>query len=218
MVITIFPDLLDTYAGLTNFMRICEIITLLGGRVILNCIFTDCICDFLTIRIFRQVIKCICPVAIFICFDFLFLDFFAISHQSDRDTVWSCTILVVIVGPCLRTTDIYCFRLMTIRQYKSRFGIATCRCFIIFDFIFFDSVFNGFAIFIDIQIIEACFPMIIGIQFNCLTGIFTICIKMYDNFCWSFTILVLCIIPFFFDRYTCFLNLMCIDQIIAFDF
>ena len=150
LILRIFPDLLYIDTGLARIIGIDKIIACLGRSVILNGIFTDRIVDLLPFFIFWQSGKLIAPVAILIRFDLFTINFCTIGHQTNRDTVWSGTILVVIIFPGLCTGDIYRFRLMTVLDHKSICGITTDWSIISIYLVFLYSIGDGFSCFIDI--------------------------------------------------------------------
>ena len=102
LVICIGPGLGDGNLHLLGFMRVDDVVTKVGGIVLIYLILPDTIADLFAIFELIKVREHVLPFAIRIRLDCkLFICFYSIRKQMDRDALRTDAILVVLIVPTL---------------------------------------------------------------------------------------------------------------------
>ena len=135
-------------------MCICYVKSIVRCFVTFYCFFCYCIYDFFFVFIVNiYIFKSPCPVISF-CYCYC-INNFTVCKEIDCDTFWSCSILVIIIFPCLASADVF----LIIYVYKS-FCLS----------VIYSCINNDFACcFITSFSINSCYVIIISFFCNCIS-------------------------------------------------
>ena len=144
----------------------------------------------MTICIFRQTCKAVCPVSRCISTDCLALVELSICQQIYSDAAWTFSILVIVIIPGLCSADFCCFRYMTVGDVHS---IHICS--IPGNSLFLHAVCDLLTILIYRQLSKAVLPAIFFSDCHTLICYITILQQRYLDALRSLSILVVIVVP-----------------------
>ena len=165
----------------------------LAATITLNChFFKDCIVDFLTLLILRQILRLKLPVSSG-CYFQLIYDFISVQNL-DLDRCRALAILIISIIPNLLTRDFNGFWSIGVGN-----GELINLSFILSNSIFLKCVDNLLTISIFRQVFRFKLPSISSCYFKCINN--SASIHYFNcNRCWTFAVLIVCIIPDFLTR------------------
>ena len=170
--------------------------------------FIHSILDLCLVRILRKFCPGVCPVVCLVQ-HYRFSTGLSVCFQLYADAFRSDSILVVTVCPYFSYTYTCLFRWIAVRQ--GRYGSVLC-CIsqaVAFRHISFTpAVYDIRSVCFLREVIYGCCPAIIFIQGNCCSCRISICKEVDDDTCWSLSILVIAVVPYFSDGCLCCLCCM----------
>ena len=210
LVVSILPCLAHMDAGLSRLVFIGDRCSGDLRSVIRYSILTYSIRDHLSVLIFIQTFKAVLPVGGF-CY-FLAVYLCSICQKIYCDAGWTFSILVTCIVPDLLALHLRFFRGMAVRDRKSALGISGYYG-IVFGYLcsFFYCILDIRSGFFHCQVIPGIAPVVSNIQGNFLSLFLFARIKLHFDFCRAFSILIVYIVPDFFNTYCLLLIIVIID-------
>ena len=152
--------------------------------------------NLLTFLVYRQICKACLPI-ISSC-DFFYSYFLTIRKETNCDFFRTKTLFIVCIIPDLLNRYFRYFWCAAISDHYISLVTVIDRTSIAFDCPnFFHLVLNLFAFRFQRQIAKGMSPVIFSRKFHFFSLCFAVCIKLYLNGVWTFSILVIVVFPTF---------------------
>ena len=218
-VILVYPCLCAVYCNLFGCVGIGDLEA--GFRITFNSAHVrSCadlrygVFDLLTCIIYRKVNKCACEL-VFCVKNECVLCGLAVCEKSYSYALRSLAVAIVTVVPDLAYVNECCHRLVVVFYLKACFCAIDGRI-VVFYSILCNGVYDLFAVFVLIEVLELCSPVIFFVKdLGC--DLLTVCVESYCDLVGTERVAVVTVVPCLLNLNECKLGLMYVCYAVLFD-